>query len=174
MNLLSPLKKELYFRVEMLLLIAPILFFGLHFLFYQVLFINPYLSTSVPLFLSNNLLITQIAALLIPYVTHCFLREQGQYHELICKIHIMGSVFLVAAGLFTYQIVQPAFSYHGTPLLDTPQNELGMEAGFSTYLVLGAQLLLQLTFLIFAMFRLFLPAKKAAVSGYGQRVASGA
>lgn len=166
MNLLPLLKREWYFRVEILLLAAPILFFGLHFLFYQILFINPYLSSSLPLFLSNNLLIIQITVLLIPYVIHCFLREQDKYNELICKIHVLGSVFLVAAGLFTYQIVLPAFAYHGTPLLDTPQNELGMEASFATYLVLGAQLLLQLTFLIFCMLRLFHPAKKEAVSRY--------
>ncbi|MFY9463659.1 MAG: hypothetical protein WAP48_01145 [Sediminibacterium sp.] len=166
MNLLPPLKKEWYFRVEILLLAAPILFFGLHFLFYQVLFINPYLSSSVPLFLSNNLLITQIAVLLIPYVIHCFLREQDKYNELICKIHVLGSVFLVAAGLFTYQIVQPAFAYHGTPLLDTPQNELGMEATFATCLVLGAQMTLQLAFLFYCMIRLFPSVKKEAVSRY--------
>jgi len=166
MNQSSPSKKEWYFRMEILLLAAPMLFFGLHFLFYQVLFINPYLSTSLPVFLSNNLLLIQIAILLVPYVFHCFLREQDARNLFICKIHVIVSVFLVAAGLFTYQIIQPAFPYHGTPLLDTPQNELGMEAGFATYLVLVAQVLIQVAFLLYSLIRLFPAAKKEAIHRY--------
>lgn len=166
MNQSALSKKERYFRVEMLLLAAPILFFGLQILFYKVLFINPYLSTSVPLFLSNNLLLTQIALLLVPYVFHCFLREQDIQDSFIRKMHIALSVFLVVAGLFTYQIVHPAFPYHGPPLLETPQNQLGMEAGLATYMVLGAQVLLQLAFLLYCLIRLFPTAKKAATQRY--------
>lgn len=152
--------------MEMLLLAAPMLFSGLQILFYQVLFINPYLSASAPVFLSNNLLITQITVLLVPYVFHCFLREQDIRNTFICKIHIMGSVFLMAAGLFTYQVIQPAFPHQASPLLETPQNQLGMEAGFFTYLVLGTQVLLQLAFILYSLIRLFPAAKKAATHRY--------
>lgn len=163
MSFKSQLRKYLSFQMELLLFAAPIFFFVVFSLFYQSLSIDPYFSLSIPFILSNNLLFLHAALFLIPYLIHRFLRDQDKYNYTFCFLHILLSVFLLFALLFTYQVTTPLMA-NTSDLYDRPQPPLGMEATMSTYIVLLAQVLIQGLFTFYGLLQL-IPIKKKNLQG---------
>lgn len=163
MSLKSQLRKYFSFQMELLLFAAPILFFALFSLFYKSLSIDPYFSLSIPFILSNNLLFLHAALFLIPYLIHRFLRDQAKYDSTFCFLHILLSVFLLFALLFTYQVTTPLMA-NTSVLYELPKPPLGMEATMSTYIVLLAQILVQGLFTFYGLLQL-IPIKKKNIRG---------
>ena len=74
-------------------------------------------------------------------------------------IHILGF-------RFTYQVIQPSSPDRGTPIFDLPENKLWMEATMATYVILGAQLLLQVAFIFYSLTVLFPAKQKQPIPSY--------
>lgn len=158
MSFKSQLSKYLSFHMELLLLAAPIIFFVVFSLFYQSLSVDPYFSLSIPFILSNNLLFLHAALFLIPYLIHRFLRDQNKYEPTFCFLHILFSLFLLLALLFTYQLYTPLLP-NTNRIISPPPPPLGMEATVSTYIVLLTQLIVQGLFTVYGLL-LLIPIKK--------------
>ncbi|WP_152530900.1 hypothetical protein [Sediminibacterium sp. C3] len=148
-------------RIESLLLAMPLLLFFVLYHFYDALSIDPYFGVSVPFILSTNILIFHIPIFLIPYLMHRFMRDQDKGHVLVNFLHVALSIFLLIALMFTYQVIQPSSPDRGTPIFDLPENKLWMEATMATYVILGAQLLLQIAFIFIPLPFYFLPNKNS-------------
>ncbi len=153
-------------RMESLLLGMPILLFFLLYYFYDALSIDPYFGVSVPFILSTNILIFHLPFFLIPYLMHRFMRDQDKGHFAINFLHVLLSIFLLFSLMFTYQVVQPASPQVGTPIFDFPENKLWMEATMATYIILCAQVILQLAFTLYALTVLFPGKQKTPIHSY--------
>lgn len=156
--------KNINFQMEALLLVVPaVIFFGL-LVIYQLFSIDPYFSVSIPFILGNNVIVMQLGLFIVPYILHRFLRsrEQGEYTFRI--IHVLLSVFLLFAIMFTYQVVRPTYANYVTPIFDNKNDtKFWMEATMATYVILGAQIVVQIIFLMYSLTVIFPPKPKDAV-----------
>lgn len=151
--------KNFSFQMEALLLVVPaVIFFGL-LVVYQLFSIDPYLSVSIPFILGNNIIILQLAIFIVPYILHRFLRSRDAGEFTFRLLHVLLSIFLLFAILFTYNVVRPTYANQSTPIFDHAIAEkFWMEASMATYVILGAQIVVQIIFLMYSLSVVF-PAK---------------
>lgn len=106
----------------------------------------------------------------IPYLMHRFLRDKQLGTETIHYGHVLLSIGLLFGMLFTYQLNVP-FSYTGREnsvavFGVAPETLAGMEATSGTYLVLALQLLIQLSFIMYALLLMFPSKQKEEIREY--------
>lgn len=156
--------KNINFQLEALLLFVPaIIFFGL-LVIYKLFSIDPYFSVSIPFLLGNNIIIMQLGLFIVPYILHRFLRSRQQGAYTFRVIHVMLSVFLLFAIMFTYQVVRPTYANYVTPIFDNKNDtKFWMEATMATYIILGAQIVVQIIFLMYSLNIIFPPKPKDPV-----------
>ena len=166
MSFTSQLKKYFSLSIETLLLVAPIAIFFIFLSFYKTLSIDPYFSLSIPFIIGNNIIIIHLALFALPYLMHRFLRDKQKGNTSICVTHIILSIFLLFALLFTYQIYSPIYNNKTFNTDGMPEKIAGMGATISTYIVLGSQLILQLAFVLYSLVLLFPSKQKNEVASY--------
>lgn len=166
MSFQSQFWKYMSLRLESLLLAMPLLLFFALYHFYEALSIDPYFGVSVPFILSTNILIFHIPIFLIPYLMHRFMRDQDKGHVLVNILHVILSIFLLVSLMFTYQVIQPSSPNHGTTIFDLPANKLWMEATMATYVILSAQVIMQIAFIFYSLTVLFPSKQKQPLPSY--------
>jgi hypothetical protein len=172
MSFKSQLKKYFSLSIETLLLVGPLIIFVIFYFFYKGMHINPYFTISIPFIISNNTIVIHLGLFSVPYLMHRFLRDKQLGSEAVHYGHVLLSIGLLFAMLFTYQLNVP-FSYTGREdsiavFGVAPETSAGMEATSGTYLVLGLQLLIQLIFIIYALLLMFPAKQKEVITEYSQ------
>ncbi len=166
MSFQSQFWKYMSLRLESLLLAMPLMLFFALYHFYDALSIDPYFGVSVPFILSTNILVFHIPIFLIPYLMHRFMRDQDKGHILVNILHVALSIFLLIALMFTYQVIQGASPKRSESVFDVPASKLWMEATMATYIILGAQILMQISFVFYSINVLFPSKQKQPVPSY--------
>ncbi len=166
MSFTTQLKKYFSLSIETLLLVAPVGIFFIFLSFYKSLSIDPYFSLSIPFIIGNNIIVIHLALFTLPYLMHRFLRDKQKGNFSISLMHVLLSLFLLFALLFTYQLNSPLYHNNTFNTDGMPDKKVGMEATFSTYLVLAFQLILQLTFVLYSLMLLFPSNQKNETTSY--------
>ncbi len=146
MSFQSQLKKYFSLSIETLLLIAPIVMFFIFLSFYTSLSIDPFFGLNIPFIIGNNVIFIHLALFTLPYLMHRFLRDKQKGNFSINLLHIILSILLLFALLFTYQINSPLYQNNDFNTVGMPAKKVGLEATIFTYIILITQLILQLSF----------------------------
>lgn len=166
MSFQSQLKKYFSLSIETLLLVAPIVMFFIFLSFYSSLSIDPYFGLNIPFIIGNNVIFIHLALFALPYLMHRFLRDKQKGNFSINLTHILLSILLLFALLFTYQINSPLYQNNAFNTVGMPAKKVGLEATIFTYLLLITQLILQLSFVLYSLILLFPSKEKSELASY--------
>jgi len=166
MSFKSQLKKYFSLSIETLLLVAPIGIFFIFLSFYKSLSIDPYFGLNIPFIIGNNIIFIHFALFVIPYIMHRLLRDKQIGNYSINLSHILLSIFLLLALLFTYQVNSPLYQNTSFNQVGMPEKKVGLESTLFTYILLATQLVLQLAFVLYTLILLFPTKENSETASY--------
>ena len=94
------------------------------------------------------------------------MRDQDKGHILVNTLHVALSIFLLVALMFTYQVIQGASPKRSESVFDVPASKLWMEATMATYIILSAQVLMQVAFVFYSINVMFPSKQNQPVPSY--------
>ena len=145
--------KQVSARMESLLMIVPLVVLVLANIFTHSASLDTHFPDTYFSFSFGNVAFFSWALLIIPFILHLFLKQEGIGNEAILSAHIIISLAMLVIVLFTYQIYTNS-GIVGSPFLGMPYQRQWMEATSSTYALLMAQSALQILFTIYALLKL--------------------
>ncbi len=166
MSFQSQLKKYFSLSIETLLLVAPVGMFFVFLSFYKSLSIDPYFSLNIPFIIGNNIIFIHLALFVLPYIMHRILRDKQKGSFSINLMHIILSIVLLFALIFTYQINSPLYQNNAFNTVGMPDKKVGLEATIFTYIILVTQLILQLSYVLYSLLLLFPSKEKSEATSY--------
>ncbi len=166
MSFQSQLKKYFSLSIETLLLVAPIAMYFIFLSFYKSLSIDPYFGLNIPFAIGNNIIFIHLGLFILPYIMHRLLRDKQIGNSSINLMHIIFSILLLFALIFTYQINNPLYQNNSFNTVGMPAKKAGLEATIFTYIIIVFQLILQLAFVLHSFILLFPSKENSQVASY--------
>jgi len=101
-----------------------------------------------------NVIFFSWSLLIIPFVMHLFLKQKNTGDQRIVHGHIILSLLLLVAVLFTYELYTPSLMAYDFQYIGLPQQRQWMEATSSTFSLIILQSFLQLLFTLYSLVKL--------------------
>lgn len=141
-------------RLENLLMIVPCILLIISALFVKTADLDTHYSGTYFSFSFGNVEFFLWALLIVPFILHLFLKQQNIGNQAIIKGHILISILLMVAVLFTYDLYIPYNGVVSGSFWGLPYQRQWMEATTSTFVIICSQFLLQLLFSMYALIKL--------------------
>lgn len=142
-------------RLENLLMMVPLLAFVIILVFSNSVGLDSFYQETYFTFKFQNIIVFNWILLIIPFLLHLFMNQDSIGDARIMHGHIMISLCLMVAVLFTYQLRTPSFIIYYDTFQGLPSQRHWLEATAATFQLLVIQGFVQLFFMVYCLVKLF-------------------
>ncbi len=142
-------------RLENLLMLVPLISLVFILIFFNSVELDSHLQETYFSFKFQNVIVFNWTLLIIPFLLHLFLNQESIGDQRILHGHIIISLFLMIAVLFTYQLYTPNLIINQDTFLGLPNQRHWLEATSTTFQLLILQGFVQLFFIVYSLVKLF-------------------
>jgi hypothetical protein len=147
--------KPVILRLENLLMLVPMIAFVLILVFANTADLDLKYPETYFTFKFQNVMVFNWALVIIPFLLHLFMNQQEKGASKIMHGHIVLSLCLMVAVLFTYQLNTPSIIINQDTFQGLPTQRHWLEATSATFQLLIMQGFTQLFFIVYCLVKLF-------------------
>jgi hypothetical protein len=134
---------------------VPLLAFVIILVFSNSVGLDSFYQETYFTFKFQNIIVFNWILLIIPFLLHLFMNQDSIGDARIMHGHIMISLCLMVAVLFTYQLRTPSFIIYYDTFQGLPSQRHWLEATAATFQLLVIQGFVQLFFMVYCLVKLF-------------------
>jgi hypothetical protein len=142
-------------RLENLLMLVPLVAYVSIMLFSNTADLDSRYQETYFTFKFQNVVVFNWILLILPFLFHLFLNQESIGDSRIMHGHIIISLCLLIAVLFTYQLSTPNFIVNQDTFQGLPTQRHWLEATAATFQLLILQGFVQLFFMVYCLVKLF-------------------
>jgi hypothetical protein len=142
-------------RLENLLMLVPLMAYVSIMVFSNTADLDSRYQETYFTFKFQNVVVFNWILLILPFLFHLFLNQESMGDSRIMHGHIIISLCLLIAVLFTYQLNTPNFIVNQDTFQGLPTQRHWLEATATTFQLLILQGFVQLFFMVYCMVKLF-------------------
>ncbi|OYZ51193.1 MAG: hypothetical protein B7Y15_06820 [Bacteroidetes bacterium 24-39-8] len=147
--------KPTILRLENLLMLVPLIAFVLIMVLSNSADLDTHYQETYFTFKFQNVVVFNWILLILPFLLHLFLNQQEKGDLRIMHGHIIISLCLMIAVLFTYQLNTPNIIVNQDTFQGLPTQRHWLEATATTFQLLILQGFVQLFFMVYCLVKLF-------------------
>lgn len=147
--------KPTFLRLENLLMLVPMIAFVLISVFANSAELDSHYQETYFIFKFQNVMVFNWILVIFPFLLHLFMNQQEKGATKIMHGHIVMSLCLMVAVLFTYQLNTPAVIINQDTFQGLPTQRHWLEATSATFQLLIMQGFTQIFFIVYCLVKLF-------------------